>query len=159
MRRANSEPAIEDAGLRFRPETRACLDLLYTHGHLTTGSAEIFREHGVTPQQFYTLRALAQEGPEGAPVMELGTRLPTPAPDVSRLIERLRRAGLVERRRLESDRRIAMVRLSERGERLLERIEPAVEAVHRQRLAHMSRDELERLSELLRKARAAPRVG
>ncbi len=39
-----------------RPETRAYLDLLHTHGCITTKSAEIYKGHGVTEQQYHVLR-------------------------------------------------------------------------------------------------------
>ena len=136
-----------------RPETRAYLDLLHTHGCITTKSAEIYKGHGVTEQQYHVLRALDAAGAGGMPCLELARRLPTPAPDVTRLIERLRRSGLVSRRRLERDRRVVLIELTERGACTLRRLGPSLEHFHRERLEHMSEDELDLLAQLLRKAR------
>ena len=149
------EPEAWSAGAEL-PETRTYLDLLRTHGSVTTRSAELYREYGVTEQQFHVLHLLAEAGNGGLPCLELARRLPTPAPDVTRLVDRIRRAGLVRRQRLESDRRVVMIELTERGRRVVERIGPAVARFHRERLAHMSADELDLLARLLRKARRDP---
>lgn len=135
------------------PETRAYLDLLHTHGSLTTRSAALYKEYGVTEQQYHVLRVLEEAGPDGLCCLELAERLPSPAPDVTRLIERLRRAGLATRRRAEHDRRVVRLELTDRGRFVLRRIEPALERFHRQRLAHLSEQELQLLAHLLRKAR------
>ena len=146
------EPARSEVGNGL-PETRAYLDLLHAHGSLTTRSAEIYKRHGVTEQQYHVLRVLEEGGPGGLPCLEVARRLPTPAPDITRLIERLRRGTLVTRRRLEDDRRVVMIELTRQGRGTLVRLEPALERFHRQRLAHMSAEELDLLAQLLRKAR------
>ena len=138
---------------REMPETRTYLDLQRTHGTVTTRSAELYREHGVTEQQYHVLKLLAEAGPGGLPCLEIVHQLPTPAPDVTRLVDRIRRAGLVRRQRLDADRRVVMIELTERGQRVARRIGPAVARFHRERLAHMSADELDLLARLLRKAR------
>lgn len=135
------------------PETRAYLDLLHTHGRITTKSAAIYRQHGITEQQYHVLRVVEAAGDGGLPCLEVARRLPTPAPDVTRLIERLRRSGLVSRRRLERDRRVVLIELTERAAGTLRRLGPSLERFHRQRLEHMSADELDLLAQLLRKAR------
>ncbi len=142
-----------ESQVQFIPETRAYLDLLHTYGCITTKSAEIYKKYGVTEQQYHVLRVLEDGGPGGLPCLEVARRLPTPGPDITRLIERMRRAGLVLRRRLDRDRRVVMIELTERGERIVQKVLPALERFHRQRLAHMSEEELDQLTRLLRKAR------
>jgi len=138
---------------RYAAETRAYLDLLHTHGSITTRSVGLYKNHGVTEQQYHVLRVLAEAGPDGLSCLELGERLPTPAPDVTRLIERLRRAGLASRRRWPEDRRVVRLELTERGRCVLRKLGPALARFHRDRLAHMSEQELDLLTLLLRKAR------
>jgi DNA-binding MarR family transcriptional regulator len=137
----------------FQPETRAYLDLLQTQGSLSQRSSQIFKRYGVTEQQYHVLRILTDAGPGGLPCLEISRRLPTPAPDVTRLIDRLRRAGLVQRQRLAQDRRVVMIELSHQGTRVADRIVPALAEFYRERLAHMSADELAQLGHLLEKAR------
>ena len=135
------------------PETRAYLDLVRTHGRITTRSTEIFKRHGVTEQQYHALRVLEAAEPGGLPCLELAQQLPTPAPDITRLLDRMRRAGLVRRRRLDADRRVVMIELTERARAIICRIRPEVAEFHRARLAHMTPDELDLLGRLLRKVR------
>ncbi len=137
------------------PATRAYLDLLHTHGLITTRSAGLYKDHGLTEQQYHVLRVLAEAGPGGLSCLALGERLPTPAPDVTRLIERLRRAGLATRRRCPEDRRVVRLELTDRGRCVLRKLGPALARFHRNRLAHMSEQELDLLTQLLRKARGA----
>jgi DNA-binding MarR family transcriptional regulator len=147
------EPVAWPAAALELPETKTYLEVLRTHGTVTMRSAELFREYGVTEQQYHLLRILEEAGPGGLPCLDIARQLPTPAPDVTRLVDRIQRAGLVRRQRLEADRRVVMIELTERGRRAAQRIGPAVARFHRQRLAHMSADELELLARLLRKAR------
>jgi DNA-binding MarR family transcriptional regulator len=134
-------------------ETLAYRDLLHTHSCVTTKSADLYREYGLTEQQFHVLRLLECAAPCGLPCLEVARQLPTPAPDITRLIERMRRAGLVSRQRLEQDRRVVRIELTPRGRQLHARLRPRVAAFHRERLAHLSADELDLLGHLLRKAR------
>lgn len=137
----------------FHPETRTYFDLIHTHSCITTKSAELFREHEITEQQYHVLRILDEAGPGGLPCLEIARRLPTVAPDITRLLERMRRGQLIRRERLEADRRVVMIELAPKGTRALARVEPALEEFHRERLALLSHDELEQLGQLLRKAR------
>lgn len=143
----------DNPGLYALPETRAYHDLVHTHSCVTTKSADLYREHGLTEQQFHVLHVLMRGGPGGLPCLEVARQLPTPAPDITRLIERMRRAGFVTRQRLERDRRVVMIELSPRGRQVLERVLPRAAAFHRERLANLSTNELDLLTRLLRKAR------
>ena len=133
------------------PETRAYQELVHTHGRITNRSSEIFRRHEITEQQYHVLRVLEDSGPGGLPCLELARRLPTPAPDITRLIDRLRRGCLVRRQRLERDRRVVMIELTTRGRRVAERLRPELAEHHRERLSHMSAEELDLLHQLLQK--------
>ena len=135
------------------PESRAYLDLVHTHSCITTKSSEIFRSCGITEQQFHVLRVLDAAGPGGLPCLEVARQLPTPAPDITRLLERMRRAGLIQRQRLEADRRVILIDLREKGRSVLAAVLPRLAEFHRERLSHMSARELEQLGLLLRKAR------
>ena len=147
-------PSVHAGGhLGFAPETRTYLDLLETHSSLTTRSGELYKQYGVTEQQYHVLRILDEGGPGGLPCLEVARQLPNPAPDITRLIERMRRANLVTRRRLEADRRVVMIELTPRAEKLIANMQPQLTEFHRERLARLNSEELELLTYLLRKAR------
>jgi DNA-binding MarR family transcriptional regulator len=70
---------------------------------------------------------------------------------MSQRLERLEREGLIERSLDPSDRRGIVVRLTEKGRNLFERIAAAHLANERELLGPLSREEQEALAALLRK--------
>jgi DNA-binding MarR family transcriptional regulator len=94
---------------------------------------EVYGRFGVTASGYDVLRALADD-PEGQPRGAIAQRLIARAPDVTRLIDRLERQGLVKRVPARSDRRLSVARITAKGADLLDRIEPALEEL-RGRLA------------------------
>jgi DNA-binding MarR family transcriptional regulator len=126
------------------------------------GSALIMRmtvfceEFGLTPLQYNVLRILyvRDEDGEGLPVGVIGDGLVVRGPDVTRLLDRLEKAGLIERIRLTGDRRVVRVRLTRAGFALVERVHGPLVAHHNALLAHLSRADLERMAGDLAKAMA-----
>jgi DNA-binding MarR family transcriptional regulator len=108
---------------------------------------------GLTTTQYNVLRIL-RGSPAGLPCGEIGRRMVTPVPDVTRLTDRLVKAGWVERRRPEEgDRRVVLVAITTSGLELLSRIdEPLLEWLS-ELLGHLGHATLEELSELLERAR------
>ena len=74
-------------------------------------------------------------------------------PDVTRLIDRLEKAGHVERVRCDKDRRKVYVRITAQGRALVESLDDPVRQLLRQRLGHVSEADLRRLSRLLERVR------
>jgi DNA-binding MarR family transcriptional regulator len=83
-----------------------------------------FRDYGITTLQFNVMRILYVHDPEGEglPSGSFAARLLRRVPDVPRLIDRLIKAGLLERVRSDDDRRVVRVRLTAKGTELVERI-------------------------------------
>jgi DNA-binding MarR family transcriptional regulator len=92
--------------------------------------------------------------PEGLPSGEIANRMITRDPDVTRLLDRLERRGLILRSREPSDRRVVMAHITPHGLKLLARLDEPVEEVHRAQLGHLGKDRLRVLAELLAAARA-----
>lgn len=136
------------------PEQEAALNVLRTAAALNEPFERLFHAHGLSGPLYNVLRIVRGAGAAGAPSGEIGPQMITPAPDVTRLVDRLESLGLAERRRGEDDRRVVRVRLAAKGRRLLEKLDPLVERLHRDTLGHMSPAELRRLSELTVRARA-----
>jgi DNA-binding MarR family transcriptional regulator len=132
----------------------ALLQLARTHGMLIHGWEQALRPHGITLTQYNVLRILRGAGDIGLPRHEVSSRLLTQVPDVSRLLDRMLRAGLITRSRDESDHRVVNARITEEGLRILEALDEPSYAVADQQLAHMSDADIERLIELLETARA-----
>jgi len=86
-------------------------------------SERIARQSGLTPQRHLLLLMIkgAPDGSEQSTVTELADRLQLAQSTVTELVSRAEEAGLVERERSQSDARVAYLRLTDEGERRLER--------------------------------------
>ena len=107
---------------------------------------------GVTSTQYNVLRIL-RGSPEGLPCGEIGSRMITRDPDITRLLDRLEKRGLISRCRETKDRRMVMARITPDGLKLLSRMDDPVVEAHRAQLGHLGRTRLRELTELLRDAR------
>jgi DNA-binding MarR family transcriptional regulator len=130
------------------------LSIARTSAVLTHSLEHALKAHGVTPTQYNVLRILRGAAPEGLCRYEIGERLITPGPDVSRLLDRMTSSGLLTRERSSTDRRLVVARITPRGLNVLEALDrPSQEIVDAQ-LQHMSDEQLLALRELLELARS-----
>jgi DNA-binding MarR family transcriptional regulator len=134
------------------PEQEATLELLRTSDQLQIRFARLFREHGLTPSQYNVLRILRGEGGP-LPILEIASRTITVVPGITGLIDRLEQAGLVNRVRCDTDRRVIYVALTDHGTRALSGLDEPLAALHQQLLGHLSHAELRELIRLLERAR------
>lgn len=106
----------------------------------------------MTRGQFNVLRILRGAHPHGYPRCEIAKRLVERAPDVTRLIDRLERRGLLVRAKADGDRRLSVARITRKGLELLERMQPDVDRTHHlisRRLSDADAGDLARLCERL----------
>lgn len=150
------------------PEEEAFLNVLRTGVTLAGDFAVLFKEHGISEPAYNTLRILRAAGEDGRACHEIGDHLVARVPDVTRLVDRLEKSGLVMRARSAEDRRVVRVRLTPTGLDLVSELDGPVLELHKAQLGHMSRGELAQLNQLLVMARAgntrrspgnAPRAG
>src|SRR6202049_596766 len=135
------------------PEEAAFLDLLRTTDMLSRGLVEILKAEDLSSTQYNVLRIL-RGAPEGLPCGEIASRMITRDPDITRLLDRMEKRGLISRCRETKDRRMVMARITPEGLKLLGRLDEPVEEGHRRQLGHLGRDRLRALTELLQVARS-----
>jgi DNA-binding MarR family transcriptional regulator len=148
--------ALQSGSKRRRvpyPEEAAFLDLLRTTDMLSRGLVQVIKTEDVSPTQYNVLRIL-RGSPEGLPCGEIASRMITRDPDVTRLLDRLEKRGLISRCRETKDRRTVMARITPEGLKLLARLDEPVQAAHRKQLGHLGRERLRALTELLLVARS-----
>src|SRR5258708_38578718 len=85
--------------------------------------------HDITEAQYNVMRILRGARPEGHPRGEISRRMLSRAPDLTRLIDRLEKRGLVERARSSADRRQSVSRITRRGLKLLEDMQPTIDRI------------------------------
>src|ERR1700676_3164060 len=130
------------------PEEVAFLDLLRTCDLLSRGPAQILKSDDLSATQYNVLRIL-RGSPDGLPCGEIASRMITRDPDITRLLDRLEKRGLISRCRENKDRRMVMARITPEGLKLLARLDEPVQAAHRKQLGHLGRERLRALTELL----------
>ncbi len=141
-------------GKRLILEAQVFLNLVRTAEALARGESDLLRSHGLSGPQYNVLRILRGARPDGLKCAEVATRMVTRDPDVTRLLDRLQRAGHVSRSRSPEDRRVISVRISSRGLALVDALDAPLDDLLRRKLAHLPRPALRRLNALLEQARA-----
>ena len=139
-------------------EQEVYLNLLRTAEHFASEFQKLFKAHGLSHPKYNTLRILrgnrTDEG-VGIPCQRIADQLVTREPDITRLLDRLEKDGLISRDRCTNDRRVVLVSLTGQGRRLVDRLDGPVMSIHRSQLAHLGEMQLRTLNELLFRARYA----
>ncbi|NBY24895.1 MAG: MarR family transcriptional regulator [Chitinophagaceae bacterium] len=133
---------------------KAAINLLYTSGWLRDRMKVLFDKEDITAQQFNILRILRGSFPTPLSTLQIRDRMLEKMSDTSRLVDRLVVKGLVKKITAETDRRLVDVLITEKGKKLLSRIDAQqteMDAI----LNNLTEKEAEQLSELLDKMRSA----
>ena len=127
------------------------LGFLITRVHLRMHRAfsEVLAPFGIVPAQFGLLSALATLGP--VPQAEVGRRLGISGASVVQLVDQLEDRGLVERRRLEWDRRTQVLHLRPGAAEALKKARARGEEAMAERLGGLGVGDIKRLVLLLQR--------
>jgi DNA-binding MarR family transcriptional regulator len=134
------------------PEEVAFLELVRTTDMLSRSLIQVLKAEDLSSNQYNVLRIL-RGAPDGLPCGEIGNRMITRDPDITRLLDRLEKRGLILRWRDTNDRRVVMARITPGGGELLARMDEPVREAHRSKLGHLGRERLRALTDLLQLAR------
>jgi DNA-binding MarR family transcriptional regulator len=130
------------------------LNLLRTNAVITNRVDRFLRDYGLSMATYNVLRSLASASSDGRAVSRIGLDLVARVPDVTRLVDRLEKLHLVQRKRADGDRRVVQVSITERGREVLKTIDAPLLQLLGSQLGHMTRQEVELLNALLDKARS-----
>jgi DNA-binding MarR family transcriptional regulator len=129
------------------------LNVMRTAASFRKGVSETLKPFELTAPQYNILRILRGAPEDGLPCSEVGERLVSQDPDVTRLLDRLEKRGLVTRGRSLTDRRVVNARITSAGTSLADQLDGPINTVHESQLGHMKKKRLRELIELLEKAR------
>jgi DNA-binding MarR family transcriptional regulator len=135
------------------PEHEAYLNVVRTATALMRRETELLRAHDLTPAQFNVLRILRGAGSEGLICREIGERMLTWDPDITKLLDRLEAQGLVTRERQTRDRRAIVARATPGGLAMLQQVDKPMLDMVIGLLGHLGEKKLKTLSTLLEAAR------
>ncbi len=134
-------------------QEEAALNILYTSDALKRGGEALLKRHGISSAQYNVLRILRGAGARGLHCSGIAERMITAEPDVTRLLARMEKLGLLVRQRGIEDRRVVTVTVTERGLRLLREVEQPLRQLQEQQFALLSDVELDELIAGLEKVR------
>jgi DNA-binding MarR family transcriptional regulator len=134
-------------------EAQVFVSVLRTADALARGAEVLLKPSGLSPTQYNVLRILRGAGTEGLACREVGCRMISRDPDITRLLDRMESRGLIARARAEEDRRVVKTRVTAEGLRILAELDAPVRELHRRQLHHLPAKELRHLSRLLERVR------
>jgi DNA-binding MarR family transcriptional regulator len=123
--------------------------LIRTAAVVTARGTKLLATAGITPPQYNVLRILRGAGAEGLPTLAIGERMLDLSPGVTRLVDRLEKAGLVVRERSNADRREVRCRITSAGLALLKKLDAPVDLADRELVSRLSPAEQRTLVRLL----------
>lgn len=128
-------------------EEEMYLNLVRTADALTRELELTLQPFGLTGTQYNVLRILRGAGEEGATCSAISERMIAFDPDVTRLLDRLEKAGWALRARSRADRRVVLTTITTAGLELLGRLDQPLKRLLQQQLKRVGRDRLPRLIE------------
>jgi DNA-binding MarR family transcriptional regulator len=134
-------------------EARVFVSLLRTADLLARDAEALLKPYKLSATQYNILRILRGAGPAGLACREIGCRLISRDPDITRLLDRMESRKLIVRARETQDRRVVKTRIAEEGLRLLAELDQPVHETHRRQFRRFTAKELRALSDLLDRTR------
>jgi MarR family 2-MHQ and catechol resistance regulon transcriptional repressor len=145
------EQDIQQAKFR-NPQQKAAINLIYTLSWMKEKTKCIFEAEDITSQQFNILRILRGSFPDPLSTLQIRERMLEKMSDTSRIVDRLIAKGLVKKLTCKNDRRLVDVIISDKGKKLLERLDARQDEIDGV-LGKLSEKDANILSDLLDKIR------
>lgn len=153
MAKLDLKTELQKRGEWESPEQEAYINILRTHSLLSMSFDRLFRKHGISSPQYNILRILRGHNQEGLASLEIASQMIACVPDITRLLDRLEKSGYVIRERSTEDRRVVRVSLTNKGKKILKKLDVPIHDAEQASLGHMTRKDLKELSRLMTKAR------
>jgi DNA-binding MarR family transcriptional regulator len=130
------------------------ISLQRTADSLGLEAEQLLKPHGLTGTQYNVLRILRGAEPAGLPCSGIGERMISHDPDMTRLLDRMEKRGLIVRQRQTDDRRVIKTRITPAGLTLLKSLDQPVRELHKRQFHHLPSARLKTLAQLLEEVRA-----
>lgn len=135
-------------------EEEATLNIVRTADVLMLGLMDVLKPYSLSATQYNVLRILRGAGEGGASCKDIGNRMVTRDPDITRLMDRLEKRGVVARDRAKEDRRVVTHRLTKAGLELVNQLDRPIEELHRKAMRGLKPERLRELIGLLEEVRS-----
>lgn len=131
---------------------KAVVNIMFTDGWVRGLLNEVLKPHGLTNQQYNVLRILRGSYPEPLSTSSIRERMLDKMSDASRIVDRLYKKNLLERKVCATDKRLVDIFINENGLNLLEEIDYAMDSFN-DNLKAITEEEAETLNSILDKLR------
>lgn len=131
---------------------KALVNISYTYSYFNGLINSAFKEYNVSIQQFNVLRILQGSDPKPVSINDITDRMVDKMSNASRLVDKLKNKGLVEKTPCEYDRRQADVSITLKGKRTLTKLNEVSSAIIEEH-SHLETQDLVHLNETLDKFR------
>ena len=130
------------------------VSILRTAALIERHFAQVVARTGLTIQQYNVLRILRGAGTEGMPTLVIRDRMIHAAPGITRLLDKLEKAGLARRERTSPDRRQVFCYITDRGLAILTELDEEMRDADEVAVGNLSDEEQRQLLRLLESVRA-----
>jgi DNA-binding MarR family transcriptional regulator len=137
-------------------EEEAFLNVQRTADLLTQQLMIVLRASGLSATQYNVLRILRGAGTLGMSCKEIGNRMITPDPDITRLLDRLEKRNLISRNRSREDRRFVTIQITLEGLKMLSALDDPVRDLQLQTFRRLGDQQTSQLVVLLEAVRNSP---
>jgi DNA-binding MarR family transcriptional regulator len=134
-------------------ENRIFVSLLQAADTLAQEAEQLIKSAGLTGAQYNVLRILRGAEPQGLACSAIGDRMISHDPDMTRLLDRMEKRGLITRARQTDDRRVVKTRITAKALAHLKTLDQPVHDLHKRQFRHMSAARLKILFDLLEEVR------
>jgi DNA-binding MarR family transcriptional regulator len=148
------QPVKRSRQQQAHPEAQVFVNLVRIADALVREAEVLVKPYGLSGTQYNVLRILRGAGETGLACREIGCRLISHDPDITRLLDRMESRGLITRAREVKDRRVVKTRITTEGLRILGDLDDPMQELHRRQFRELPAKQLRQLSLLLEQARA-----
>jgi MarR family transcriptional regulator, organic hydroperoxide resistance regulator len=134
-------------------EDRLFVALLTVADALSLEAEQLVKSAGLGAAQYNVLRILRGAEPQGLACSAIGDRMISHDPDITRLLDRMEKRGLITRERQTDDRRVVLTRITSEGLDILKPLDQPMHELHKRQFRHMPASRLKELAKLLEELR------
>ncbi|PRY86631.1 MarR family winged helix-turn-helix transcriptional regulator [Mongoliibacter ruber] len=131
---------------------KAVVNLLYTQSYIVSKQSSLFKPFGLSPEQYNVLRILKGQNGNPITVSSIQDRMLNKMSNASRLVEKLKQKGFINREECPRDRRQVDVVITDQGMEVLKQLEEKIHSLNRE-LIQLNEEEIGQLNNLLDRLR------
>jgi DNA-binding MarR family transcriptional regulator len=154
MRRSRVQSEIKQRKPFRSRGQEATVALLRTASVVSRAVARVVEPSGLSLAQYNALRIIRGAGAAGIPTLAVRERMIEEGTTITRLLDKLEESGLISRERAAPDRRQVICYVTAAGRRLLDKLDPLVNASDAEAVDALDDAELEQLIAMLDTIRA-----